>query len=152
MSDLMTPTEAAWVRENVWTPAYRDVHDAYTPGYFHLCACQRGICGACDGTSDKGRPRHDRCLSRQHGRPLVHPLAYLTDGRCMVSGPALWPADGPSCRYICPCPCAKTGPAPEPPSRLVPARDVAERSAPAPRRVPVPARGDDVLFDVTVST
>lgn len=117
----MTPDEAAWVRANVWTPAFRAVEAAYTHGYLTRCSCQGGICGACDGTSDKGRPRHDRCLSRQLGGPIVHPLTHLTDGQFMICGPALWPANGPSCRYICPCPCVKTGlfypPSPAKPAR-----------------------------------
>jgi hypothetical protein len=146
----VTPDEAAWVRANVWTPAFRAVEAAYPHGYFGRCACQGGICGACDGTSDKGRPRHDRCLSRQHGHPIVSPISRLTDGHFMVCGPALWPAAAPPCRYICPCSCPKTGPTPSTPPRRRP--ESAAKSKPArltPNPVPAPA-GQRGLFELEV--
>jgi hypothetical protein len=127
----MAPSEAKWVQDNVWPPAFHKVEAAYPLGYFNRCPCQGSMCGACDGTSDRGRPRHDRCLSRQHGHPIVSPLARLTDGHFMVCGPALWPANGPACRYICPCPCSKTGPV-ERPARRRPVNTA--KPSPAPVR------------------
>lgn len=113
-----------------------------------LCVCQWGICGACDGTSDKGRPRHDRCLSRKHGHPVIYPLTWLTDKNGFVVGPPLWPAAGSPCRYICPCGCRKTGPI-ETPARRTAAKAPTHR--PAPESAPV--RDEGVLFDLAgVST
>lgn len=144
----MTPEQAAWVREKVWTPAFRAVEASYPGGYLTRCPCEGGICGACDGTMDRGRPRHDQCLSRQRGGPIVHPLAYLTDGHFMVCGPALWPATGPSCRYICPCPCPKTGGPPSRPPRRGQAADRPNRQITPQLDV---AGDDDALFDLEVS-
>ena len=107
-----------------------------------LCACQLGICGACAGDSDPdGRPRHDQCLSRAHGHPVVYPLTWLTSKAGFVIGPPLWPADEPPCRYICPCPCPKTGAAPGTPPR---------RNAARPK-TDAPAQDDgSALFDLEV--
>lgn len=112
----MTPEAAAWVREHVWTDAHRRI-DAASPAFYGMCSCQYGICGACDGSSDQGRARHDMCISRTgQFRPITVPITWLTDSRCMVVGPALWPAAG-ACRYTCPCPCTKTDAAQSPPRR-----------------------------------
>lgn len=110
-----------------------------------LCACQWGICGACDGTADQGRPRHDRCLSRKHGHPIVYPFTWATDKNGFVVGSPLWSAVGSPCRYICPCPCNKTGPITAP-ARRVAAKAPTHRPAPEP----VVVVADGALFDLAV--
>lgn len=81
-----------------------------------ICACQYGICGACSGG------RCDRCLSKQLGRLKRSPAAHITDRRGFVANArgvsaAVWLKNTP-CRYLCPCRCPKTAPAPKPAVRL----------------------------------
>jgi hypothetical protein len=112
---VIDPAHAAWIREHVLPKRYRD--DRYYRMTVELCACQWGICGACD------RGRHDHCLSAQHaasGRRIESPEAYIVDRRGFVaSGVGVWRATGTPCRYRCPCPtCAQLAampPAPTPP-------------------------------------
>lgn len=126
----MTPEQAADVRARAWTDAMRQTDAAYPHGWYGICPCQAGICGACSGASDNGRPRHDRCISRGRG-PIPTP-SYVADRRGFVLATLLT-----GCAYLCPCGCwndpAKASPPP-------PRRPERPRPAPAPAPARKPRR------------
>jgi hypothetical protein len=102
-----------------------------------LCPCQYGICGACDGTSDNGQPRHDRCATRQHLRHLGHPAIIHSAVTYKGSAKALLLT---GCRYLCPCDCWNNLALAAPPPR---------RNAAAPTPDPEHSvAGMDTLFDL----
>lgn len=111
----MTPTEAAWVRENVWTAAMRKTHRD-VPGDLAACACQYGLSGHC---------RNGDCERCPRGVPLPSPIGYVcrrggevpavfagsyehphatATGRVATSLATVWYADR-LCRWLCPCDC-----------------------------------------------
>jgi len=108
----MSPEEARWVQDHAWTQDMRDTEAAYPGGWYGRCPCQWGICGACSGNADHGRPRHDRCINRDRGPIRID--SSVADRRGFVIGTLLT-----GCHYLCPCGCWK---------------DPAKDSAPAPRR------------------
>lgn len=112
----MTPDEAQWVRDNVWPrvmqKAYKD-----TPAFFQHCACQYGMCGACE-REDCQRCVHksyqpfpsDECsITNRKWQVLAVPGGYVHPTRTATGwhrhGAAqVWLADR-RCIWSCPCPC-----------------------------------------------
>jgi hypothetical protein len=108
----MTPGEAAWVRQHVWTEGMRRVETATWPGHYTRCECQRGACHQCK------RGVHERCMGRPRqsregmicDRTGVHPAIFATpykhvtvDGSPHPTPVAqVWLADR-VCRWVCPC-------------------------------------------------
>lgn len=66
----MTPDEAAWVREHVWTQAMRKTHRE-VPLYAHTCACQSGLTSWC---------QHGQCDRCHRGTPQPGPAGYVCGG------------------------------------------------------------------------
>lgn len=119
----MTPAEAAWIREHVWTPAMRKARAEMAS----RCACQYGPTAHCLAG------RHAQC---GRGTPLPGPIGYVTDNADGVLGFAapyehphetatgrhptalamVWYADR-LCAWVCPCVCHARAP------RMVPADD-----------------------------
>jgi hypothetical protein len=114
----MTPAEAAWVRENVWTSSMRVLFKEL-PGFYLTCACQHS--GPCTNAKDPGR--HKRCHVGQH--PLLRYETIISgwDGTYGVAFPTpyrfptadatswkysrmamVWLADR-QCRWACSCDC-----------------------------------------------
>ena len=63
----MTPEEAAWIREHVWTPAMRKTHRD-VPGLLGTCPCQWGPTSWC---------QHGDCDRCRRGVPLPSPAGYV---------------------------------------------------------------------------
>lgn len=112
----MTPVEAAWVRENVWTPAMRKTYRD-TPGYFAGCACEYGLTSWCQhGQCDRchrATPQRsaETVICGPGGETPLHfsePYEHITDiyaTRPLHTSHALvWLADR-VCRWVCPCDC-----------------------------------------------
>ena len=112
----MTPIEAAWVREHVWTQAMRKTA-AEVPGYRHTCACQYGLTTMC---------QHGDCGRCHRGTPQPGPAGYVcggpggqtvlgftapykhatpsATGRRPSTAAMFWYADR-VCRWVCPHDC-----------------------------------------------
>ncbi len=110
----MTPQEAVWVREHVWTGVMRKEHRS-TPAFFASCPCLYGKSWHC---------QHGKCLECHRAAPLRSPEGYITNKREEVlsfSAPyqhphetatgahptrnaMVWLADR-ACRWVCPCTC-----------------------------------------------
>ncbi|MGW4476947.1 DUF6248 family natural product biosynthesis protein [Nonomuraea sp. NPDC004354] len=114
---VMTPDEAAWVREHAGTQTMRKTH-AEVPGFYLACACQ--WTGPCLNSRDPGR--HQRChmgtpiyeyetiISVRGGQgvaglrqPYRYPTASAT-GRRPSHLAMVWLA-GRRCRRACSCDC-----------------------------------------------
>ncbi|MEV4179903.1 DUF6248 family natural product biosynthesis protein [Streptosporangium canum] len=111
----MTPDQAAWVREHVWTAGMRKTHRE-VPGFYPMCACQYSG-GPCSGRL----PQHGTChigvplpmpechISTRHGgvaaftAPYRHPTASAT-GWHYTTAAQLWLADR-RCAWWCRCDC-----------------------------------------------
>lgn len=63
----MTPADAAWVRENAWTPAMRKTHRD-VPGMRSTCACEFGLTSWC---------QHGQCDRCHRAEPLGGPAGYV---------------------------------------------------------------------------
>lgn len=135
---VMTPQEAAWVREHVWTGAMRKTHRD-VPAFFTRCLCQSGPSTWCQ------MDRHDRChratdlpaceayitnsveqvayFGEAYGHPTLSATGWHYERAAMV-----WLADR-VCRWVCPCECGHDG---------------RRAGMPAPR----PVYEQDVLFEV----
>lgn len=88
---VMTPEQAAWVREVVWHPHHRKTWSE-VPALYSMCACQLGPCGHCV------RGAHGSCS----GRSVVRPAAYLTTRR----GSALTPVWELGHHHVWRCSCS----------------------------------------------
>ncbi|MEU6033958.1 hypothetical protein ABZ801_00965 [Actinomadura sp. NPDC047616] len=108
---MMSETEAAWVREQVWTSAMRRAH-AEVPGYLGECPCEyQARC-----------PHGEQCTRRE---PLARPIGVILrpggeQAACFPEpfahptptavGPQrtaeaqIWYADH-TCRWVCTCEC-----------------------------------------------
>jgi hypothetical protein len=112
----MTPEEAVWVREHVWTPDMRRQFKEL-PGFYLTCACQHN--GPCLNAKDPGR--HDRChvgrnplprcetyIDTPRGyaafrQPYRYPTADATGWKFSTLA-MVWLADR-RCRWACSCDC-----------------------------------------------
>ncbi|MEV4096935.1 DUF6248 family natural product biosynthesis protein [Streptosporangium saharense] len=114
---MMTPDEAAWVREHVWTGAMRRTY-AEVPGFYLTCACQwNGPClndphPGTHATCHMGVPmyNYETIISGRGGvsvaafkRPYRHPTASATGWHS--SHLAMVWIGGRRCRWQCTCPC-----------------------------------------------
>jgi len=116
----LTALDAAWIRDNVWTPAMRKQFTE-VPGFYLLCACQYGPTTSCR------EGQHQRChraeplrsdetyiLKRGGIYPayFAEPYAHKTDtsatGPQFTSAAQVWLADR-VCRWVCPCGCGHDG-------------------------------------------
>jgi len=105
---LMTPDQAAWVRDNAWTPRMRRQawrvpgggasYDAALAA--QVCDCMAGVCSMCRAGCHKNCDRKTRPQPEWwiQNRPLdyIHPTA-------------VWLADR-ACRSLCPCSCPPAKP------------------------------------------
>jgi hypothetical protein len=86
---------ASWIRTHV-LPAHYD--NSYEP-LIKMCACQWGRCGHCDAGN------HDQCARRRaemrDWKPFS-PEAYVITRNGWARTP-VWRANGPACRWLCPC-------------------------------------------------
>lgn len=111
----MTPAQAAWVREHVWTPAMRATY-ATTPGFYTTCACQWGPSGWCANGSCRrchaGEPSPGWAAivcgptgdkPRHFAEPFRHPTPSAT-GAHRERLALVWLADR-VCRWVCPHAC-----------------------------------------------
>jgi hypothetical protein len=111
----MTPTQAAWVREHVWTKGMRKTY-AETPGFYLACACQYGVTGWCrNGQCHRCHratplPTDVTAICTRSGihpayfqQPYEHPTPSAT-GYHKNSIARVWLADR-LCRWICPHHC-----------------------------------------------
>lgn len=114
----MTPAEAAWVRENVWTPSMRKQFSEL-PGFYLTCACQHK--GPCLNGRDPGR--HQRCHVGRHGLPRFEAMidtrgghgvaAFTMPYRYPTASATGWRHErlamvwlaGRTCRWACTCDC-----------------------------------------------
>lgn len=146
----MTDIEATWVRDHVWTKTLRFTYKQ-TPAYFHHCACQWGMCGACE------RNEHAKCIHRRYQpfpsyectitnkkwQVLPLPRGSVTHPRRSATGwrvdnaATVWLADR-RCIWSCPCECRAGEPTRPQPIVLVRTGDT--------RRI-TPA-GQEELFEV----
>lgn len=112
---MMLSDQAAWIRENAWTPAMRKTHTE-VPGFRTNCSCQWGLTSWCQ------HDQHGRChratphptyatliCGRGGERPLTfaEPYEHKTPsitGAYYEYGAMVWLADR-ICRWICPCHC-----------------------------------------------
>ena len=107
------------------------------------CPCQYGPCGHCQAG------RHTQCVMLKR-TAIAWPEAFIIDRHGMVTDPTLgmWRADGPPCRWICPCPAEHRGLLPD----LKPGTGRARPATPAElatdRRRAVPATAP--LFELPV--
>lgn len=115
---VMSPQQAAWVRENVWTGLRLRNHD-HIPSTTFACACQgppscecqRGDHRAC---RDDGHPVHETVIATSRGRAARFPEPYEhrpptgRHGRRIAYGVNdvawVWLAGRP-CRETCTCVC-----------------------------------------------
>jgi hypothetical protein len=110
----MSPWEAAWVQDNVWTPAMRKTHREI-PAAATSCPCQfgpssyclNGRCGDCrpaDGyPSLEGYITSRTDQVRFFGEEFEHPTPSAT-GAQRTRAAQVWLTDR-ACRWVCPCDC-----------------------------------------------
>lgn len=123
MTATMTPEQAEWVRDHVFTKPMRKCY-AETPGYYTMCACQSGMTTWCDtGVHHRCHratplPRHEGFVDTRGGVHVAyftadyeHPTLTAT-GRFPTRLAQVWLADR-VCRWVCPCPCHSAPAAPE---------------------------------------
>lgn len=123
----MKPTEAAWVRENVWPPIWLRKYNEL-PGPFVNCACRRPSTLACHhGRHRACQPgefpvnetviQNSRLFPAEFPKPYEHRTPEDRHGHRLMYGPNVlawvWPAGTP-CREICPCSCHQPAPMPLP--------------------------------------
>lgn len=136
----MTSVEAAWVREVVWPPTYREKDGPDGRGdRWGSCVCEPRVCPRCDGYGNPLLVFHATCMSRTDIARGLWPVAAearVTDFQGRTLGPRLWRAQGPPCRWRCSCPCDKEAPV----SRTV-------RLSPAPKPAQEP-NGQSALFEL----
>ncbi|MFI0406635.1 DUF6248 family natural product biosynthesis protein [Actinomadura sp. 3N508] len=138
MPSPMSEAEGAWVREHVWPAAMRGLDAGYPFGFHRWCLCQHGTCWNCLNR------RCDLCVHRQQRGPDVDdrdPSHWITGPRGAVIAPIVLREGQQPCRWVCRCPCAKTGPAPRNPR---PCRETGP--ARSPERVPQAEPGQPALF------
>ena len=112
----MSPDQAAWVREHVWTGAMRKTYRE-VPGFYLACACQSGLshycthgaCGKCH-RAEPGPPSYEDLICDRTGsypvhmaEPYEHPTQTITGPRRLRDA-MVWHADR-TCRWICPHTC-----------------------------------------------
>lgn len=122
----MTPEQAAWVREHVWTAPMRKRFD-FIPANQNRCLCQYGRSHQCGvGREHEQCPADDRHwhgLIRLPGDRVARfaePYAHPTDsdeGPQYERAALVWHADR-ICRWVCPCDCGHPEPAPPEPVQL----------------------------------
>ncbi len=120
----MTPEQAAWVRENVWTGSMRKTYRE-VPGFFQRCACESGRTSWCvEGKHGRCHratpmPHYETVITTkseqvtEFAASFTHPTVSATGWRCERVA-MVWLADR-VCRWVCPCEChtapAGAGPA-----------------------------------------
>ncbi|KFG07535.1 hypothetical protein [Streptomyces scabiei] len=111
MTDLMTPNQAAWVRENVWKPIRLRNHN-HIPSTTFACACQKPPSVECQrdwhsSCRHDGHPVNETVIHTSNSRaarlpdPYDHP-SPVRSGRNDLAW--VWLAGAP-CREICTCGC-----------------------------------------------
>jgi hypothetical protein len=142
MPSPMSEEEGAWVREHITPPARRLIDKGYPFGFDRWCYCQRGTCWNCLNR------RCDLCVHRQQGGPdVADDAGAVTDSSGYMVARIVLRDDQKPCRWVCRCPCAKTGPAPDRPRRP---RKNAHTPEASPEALPpeAPAADQDALFEV----
>jgi len=119
----MSEEEGAWVREHVWTEAFHHIDRGYAWGFWRWSYCEKGTCWNCLAG------RCEWCMHRQKGGPNVcDNVDWVHNQSGQAVAKFILRPGGEPCVWWCRCPCAKTGPLPDP----APAVD----ETPEPERVP----------------
>lgn len=124
----MTASEAAWVREHVWTQRMRDHQERIVTVDLSTCACEWGLCRACRRGLHNcmhGKPlrQYETIAANRSGvdsMPFREPYEHLVDvvpaGPMEWRLPFVWLADR-VCVWVCPCPpCRAAQESPERPA------------------------------------
>ncbi|MFI6814447.1 DUF6248 family natural product biosynthesis protein [Nonomuraea sp. NPDC050328] len=135
---MMTPAQAAWVREHAWTSHLRSEYRA--DPQLALCACQFGLSRHC-AASQHGTCHHRAVhpstegviLDRRghHARfpfDYQHAMPWRTPPGLVPPAPDAWASiwlANRMCRWTCPCDChAPAAPPPPPSYELIPLFDL----------------------------
>lgn len=119
---MMTPEQAAWVRQHAWTKKMRHTY-AETPGFYTSCACQYGLTSWCQhdkhGRCHRAKPltSHETVICWRGDRPayFLEEFTHKTEDATGWKRSRLamvWLADR-VCRWVCPCGCHTAPAAPE---------------------------------------
>ncbi|MFM9602714.1 hypothetical protein [Streptomyces turgidiscabies] len=130
---VMSPDQAAWVRENVWPPLWLRNHN-HIPSTTFACACQKPPSSKCQldqhsACRHDGHPVNETVIATTRGRaarlpePYEHRPPAGRHGSRIAHGVNdlawVWLAGAP-CREICNCTCHTPSPATATPAPVAP--------------------------------